>query len=156
MDMKKARSLSDAELDEALRDAKQDLWGARFALSTVRRNAMTFLRRPEAQALLDEAWNAEELSGCSLLSTEALPRDVWPDLKIVRAYDPMTTLNVLGRCRGGILVAPEAGWHGVLTTVREVLNGRRPEPCRPVADIATRVRHAALAHVALYRELGVL
>ena len=34
MDMKKVRSLSDAELDEALRDAKQDLWGARFALST--------------------------------------------------------------------------------------------------------------------------
>ena len=34
MDMDKARSLSDAELDEALREAKQDLWGARFALST--------------------------------------------------------------------------------------------------------------------------
>jgi large subunit ribosomal protein L29 len=30
----KVRSLSDAELDQALRDAKQDLWGARFALST--------------------------------------------------------------------------------------------------------------------------
>ena len=28
------RALSDAELDEALREAKQDLWGARFALST--------------------------------------------------------------------------------------------------------------------------
>ena len=34
MDMDKARSLSDTELDEALREAKQDLWGARFALST--------------------------------------------------------------------------------------------------------------------------
>ena len=34
MDIDKARSLSDAELDEALREAKQDLWGARFALST--------------------------------------------------------------------------------------------------------------------------
>ena len=34
MDMKKVRSLSDSELDEALREAKQDLWGARFALST--------------------------------------------------------------------------------------------------------------------------
>ena len=34
MDIDKARSLSDAELDQALRDAKQDLWGARFALST--------------------------------------------------------------------------------------------------------------------------
>ena len=34
MDIEKVRSLSDAELDAALRDAKQDLWGARFALST--------------------------------------------------------------------------------------------------------------------------
>ena len=34
MDIDKARSLSDAELEQALRDAKQDLWGARFALST--------------------------------------------------------------------------------------------------------------------------
>ena len=34
MDMDKARSLSDTELDDALREAKQDLWGARFALST--------------------------------------------------------------------------------------------------------------------------
>ena len=34
MDMDKARSLSDTELEDALRDAKQDLWGARFALST--------------------------------------------------------------------------------------------------------------------------
>jgi large subunit ribosomal protein L29 len=34
MDIDKVRQLSDKELDEALREAKQDLWGARFALST--------------------------------------------------------------------------------------------------------------------------
>ena len=34
MDIEKVRSLSDAELDQALVDAKQDLCGARFALST--------------------------------------------------------------------------------------------------------------------------
>jgi large subunit ribosomal protein L29 len=34
MDIDKVRSLSDAELEAALTDAKQDLWGARFALST--------------------------------------------------------------------------------------------------------------------------
>ena len=34
MDLKKIRAMSDAELDDALREAKQDLWGARFALST--------------------------------------------------------------------------------------------------------------------------
>ena len=34
MDLKKIRSLSDAELEDDLRQAKQYLWCARFALST--------------------------------------------------------------------------------------------------------------------------
>ena len=34
MDLTKIRSLSNAELEDAMREAKQDLWGARFALST--------------------------------------------------------------------------------------------------------------------------
>jgi ribosomal protein L29 len=34
VDIDKVRALSDAELEDALREAKQDLWGARFALST--------------------------------------------------------------------------------------------------------------------------
>ncbi|MBA2313890.1 MAG: 50S ribosomal protein L29 [Chloroflexi bacterium] len=34
MDIDKARALSDSELEDALKDAKQDLWQARFALST--------------------------------------------------------------------------------------------------------------------------
>ena len=34
MDIDKVRGLSDAELETALKDAKQDLWQARFALST--------------------------------------------------------------------------------------------------------------------------
>ncbi len=34
MDIDKVRALSDAELEDALREAKQDLWQARFALST--------------------------------------------------------------------------------------------------------------------------
>ena len=34
MDIDKVRALSDQELEDALRDAKQDLWQARFALST--------------------------------------------------------------------------------------------------------------------------
>jgi large subunit ribosomal protein L29 len=34
MDIDKVRALSDAELKQALVDAKQDLWQARFALST--------------------------------------------------------------------------------------------------------------------------
>jgi large subunit ribosomal protein L29 len=34
MDIDKVRALNDAELEQALRDAKQELWQARFALST--------------------------------------------------------------------------------------------------------------------------
>ena len=34
MDIEKVRLLTDTELEAALLDAKQDLWGARFALST--------------------------------------------------------------------------------------------------------------------------
>jgi large subunit ribosomal protein L29 len=34
MDIEQVRALSDAELETALRDAKQDLWQTRFALST--------------------------------------------------------------------------------------------------------------------------
>ena len=34
MDIENVRQLSDPELEQALREAKQDLWGARFALST--------------------------------------------------------------------------------------------------------------------------
>jgi large subunit ribosomal protein L29 len=34
MDIESVRKLSDAELEDALKEAKQDLWGARFALST--------------------------------------------------------------------------------------------------------------------------
>ena len=34
MDIEKVRQLSDTELETALQEAKQDLWGARFALST--------------------------------------------------------------------------------------------------------------------------
>jgi large subunit ribosomal protein L29 len=34
MDIDKVRALSDAELETALQDARQELWQARFALST--------------------------------------------------------------------------------------------------------------------------
>ncbi len=34
MEIDKVRALSDAELEQALRDAKRDLWQARFELST--------------------------------------------------------------------------------------------------------------------------
>ena len=34
MDIENVRQMSDLELEQALRDAKQDLWSARFALST--------------------------------------------------------------------------------------------------------------------------
>ena len=52
MDIDKVRALSDAELETALRDAKQDLWGARFALST---SAIEGLQHDPADAANDRA-----------------------------------------------------------------------------------------------------
>jgi large subunit ribosomal protein L29 len=47
MDIDKVRALSDAELLQALRDAKQELWQARFALST--RQLKDYSSIPEAR-----------------------------------------------------------------------------------------------------------
>jgi large subunit ribosomal protein L29 len=47
MDIDKVRSLSDAELETALKDAKQDLWQARFALST--RQLKDYSQIPQAR-----------------------------------------------------------------------------------------------------------
>ncbi len=47
MDIDKVRGLSDAELDAALKDAKQDLWQARFALST--RQLKDYSQVPQAR-----------------------------------------------------------------------------------------------------------
>lgn len=78
---------------------------ARFALSTVSRPALALLEQPDARDVLDAAWQAEGLGGCALLAMEALPLDAWPGLRVVRAFDPVITLNVLGRSRGGMLIA---------------------------------------------------
>jgi large subunit ribosomal protein L29 len=47
MDIDKARALSDTELEAALKDAKQDLWQARFALST--RQLKDYSQVPQAR-----------------------------------------------------------------------------------------------------------
>ena len=78
---------------------------ARFALQTVRVAAEALLARPDIREVLDEAWQAEELSGCALLTTDPPPLVQWPGLKVVRASDAVAALNVLGRSRGGMLVA---------------------------------------------------
>ena len=77
---------------------------ARFALTTVRAAADVLLARPDIREVLDDAWQAEALRGCALLSTETPPLVECPGLKVVRACDAATTLNVLGRSRGGMLV----------------------------------------------------
>ena len=57
---------------------------------------------------------------------------------------------------GGILVPPQADWTGVLTALREVLHCGWPHTPPAVTDLSARVRQTALAHLRLYRELGVL
>jgi large subunit ribosomal protein L29 len=53
-DIAKVREMSDKELDDALKQAKQDLWSARFALSTRQLNDTSSLpgtRRENARIL---------------------------------------------------------------------------------------------------------
>ncbi len=45
MDIDKIRSLSDAELEQALAEAKQELWNARFALATRQLKDTSLIRR---------------------------------------------------------------------------------------------------------------
>lgn len=45
MDIDKLRSLSDAELERALAEAKQELWNARFALATRQLKDTSLIRR---------------------------------------------------------------------------------------------------------------
>jgi glycosyltransferase involved in cell wall biosynthesis len=58
---------------------------------------------------------------------------------------------------GGMLVPLADGWRGVLGVLSEVLNGRWSGTA-PVAatERPSSTRHAALAHLRLYRELGLL
>lgn len=45
MDIDKIRSLSEAELEQALAEAKQELWNARFALATRQLKDTSLIRR---------------------------------------------------------------------------------------------------------------
>jgi glycosyltransferase involved in cell wall biosynthesis len=74
----------------------------------------------------------------------------------VIAFDHGAVAERVRALGGGFLVPLEAGWNGVVTALRDVLDGRRPD-ARPAAwDLSTRVRDTALAHLGLYRELGLL
>jgi large subunit ribosomal protein L29 len=48
-DITKVRELSDKELEDALKQAKQDLWSARFALSTRQLNDTSSIPRTRRQ-----------------------------------------------------------------------------------------------------------
>jgi len=48
-DIAKVREMSDKELEDALREAKQDLWSARFALSTRQLNDTSSIPRTRHQ-----------------------------------------------------------------------------------------------------------
>jgi large subunit ribosomal protein L29 len=68
MDIDKVRALSDAELEDALRDAKQDLWQARFALSTRQLkdySSISQTRRTIARILTVKRERATERAGAT-------------------------------------------------------------------------------------------
>jgi large subunit ribosomal protein L29 len=66
MDIDKVRALSDSELEDALREAKQDLWQARFALSTRQLkdySSINTTRRSIARILTVQRERATERAG---------------------------------------------------------------------------------------------
>jgi large subunit ribosomal protein L29 len=69
MDIDKVRALSDAELEDALRDARQELWGARFALST--RQLKDYSSIPQVRRRIARILTVQRERAVSRAGTEA-------------------------------------------------------------------------------------
>ena len=72
MDIDKVRALTDAELDLALREAKQDLWGARFALST--RQLKDFSTIPQTRRTIARILTVQRERGAQLVGSKDITR----------------------------------------------------------------------------------
>ena len=72
MDIDKVRAMSDAELEEALRQAKQDLWGARFALST--RQLKDYSTIPHTRRTIARILTVQRERGALLVGSKEITR----------------------------------------------------------------------------------
>ncbi len=73
MDIDKIRSLSDEELEAQLRQAKQDLWGARFALTT--RQLKDYSQIPQARRTIARILTVQRERETERSRTAALSAD---------------------------------------------------------------------------------
>ncbi len=67
MDIAKIREMSDGELEDALRQAKQDLWSARFALSTRQLNDTSTI--PQTRHAIARILTVQRERGATRLAT---------------------------------------------------------------------------------------
>ena len=70
-DIAKVREMSDKELEDALREAKQDLWSARFALSTRQLNDTSSIPRTRRQIARILTVQRERSSGARAVAVAA-------------------------------------------------------------------------------------
>ncbi len=70
-DIAKVREMSDKELDDALKQAKQDLWSARFALSTRQLNDTSSI--PETRHQIARILTVQRERGLGLVRATKAP-----------------------------------------------------------------------------------
>ncbi len=74
MDIDKIRSLSDQELEAQLRQAKQDLWGARFALTT--RQLKDYSQIPQARRTIARILTVQHERGTDRAAGHATEEEI--------------------------------------------------------------------------------
>jgi large subunit ribosomal protein L29 len=67
MDIGKIREMSDSEIEDALKQAKQDLWSARFALSTRQLNDTSTI--PQSRRAIARILTVQRERGTGRLAT---------------------------------------------------------------------------------------
>jgi len=72
MDIDKVRQLSDPELDDALKEAKQDLWGARFELYT--RQLQDYSTIPQTRRTIARILTVQRERGAQLVGSKDITR----------------------------------------------------------------------------------
>ena len=72
MDIEKVRQLSDPELENALKEAKQDLWGARVALST--RQLKDYSTIPQTRRTIARILTVQRERGAQLVGSKDITR----------------------------------------------------------------------------------
>ena len=88
-DIAKVREMSDKELDDALKEAKQDLWSARFALSTRQLNDTSGI--PRTRRHIARILTVQRERGLGLVRTTKAPATPAPKARATRKRRPASS-----------------------------------------------------------------